>query len=114
MESERLLPKNPLEFIRKCVKEGKIFWTYHVNMRLKGRFIPKKNILDSINNYQIIEEYPEDKYFPSYLVCSEYEEHIFHILFAADVGAGNIRIVTAYYPNPDDWENDLKTRRKNK
>jgi hypothetical protein len=36
---------------------------------------------------------------------------VFHVLCAADVPGENIRIVTAYYPNPDEWETDLKTRR---
>jgi hypothetical protein len=43
-------------------------WTYHVNMRLQGRFISREEILDSVSEYQIIEEYPADKYLPSYLI----------------------------------------------
>jgi hypothetical protein len=35
----------------------------------------------------------------------------FHVLFGADVEGQNVRIVTAYYPSPDEWETDLKTRR---
>jgi len=110
--SVRLVPEKPLEFIGRCVKQGKIYWTYHVNMRLRGRFIPRKDILHSIDHYEIIEEYPEDKYFPSYLVRSEFGESVFHILFAIDVEGENVRIVTAYKPNANDWEDDLKKRRK--
>ncbi len=83
-------------------------------MRLRGRFIPRRNILASADHYEIIEEYPGDKYFPSYLVGSEYGKEAFHILFAVDVEGNNVRIITAYKPNPDDWEYDLKTRRKDK
>jgi hypothetical protein len=39
-------------------------------MRLKGRFIPRRAILDSLVCYEVIEEYPIDKTFPRYLVYS--------------------------------------------
>ena len=59
MMPERMLPENPLEFIRRCITQRKIHWTYHVNMRLKGRFIPREAIVGSIENFEIIEEYPK-------------------------------------------------------
>jgi hypothetical protein len=108
---ERKLPDDPLEFIRKCVKQGKIFWTYHVNMRLRGRFLNRQAILQSNERYEIIEEYPKDKYLPSYLVSSEYQGDIIHILFAVDLAGENVRIVTAYRPNPEEWDEEFKTRR---
>jgi hypothetical protein len=81
-------------------------------MRLKGRFISREVILNSIANYEIIEEYPKDKYLPSYLVYSRYKNRIFHVLFAADVEDDNVRIITAYYPGLEEWEEDLKARRQ--
>lgn len=99
-------------FIQKCVRERKVLWTYHVNMRLRGRFISREEIIDPVNDYQIIEEYPADKYLPSYLVYCHRKGRIFHVLFAADVQGDNVRVITAYYPNRNDWEEDLKTRRR--
>lgn len=72
MTSENIIPEKPLDFIKGCIKEQKIFWTYHVNMRMKGRFILRQIILESVNNYEIIETYEKDKYFPSYLIYSKY------------------------------------------
>ncbi len=103
-----------LDFIRNCVKEKKVLWTYHVNMRLKERFIPRQFIVDSIEKYEIIESYPKDKYLPGCLVYSEYNQERFHIVFAMDKEKDHVRIVTAYKPNPDKWEPDLKTRRTKK
>lgn len=85
MVLELLIPDDPLAFIRNCVKLKKIRWTYHVNMRMKGRFISRQIILNSFENYEIIEEYPKDKYFPSYLIYSHYQDEIFHVLFAVDI-----------------------------
>ena len=67
---QRRVPDNPIAFVRKCVISGSIYWTYHVNMRIRERGIPKKWILDAIDSYEIIECYPDDKYLPSYLICN--------------------------------------------
>jgi len=66
-----------------------------------------------VDTYTIIESYPEDKYLPSYLLLATPAGHAFHVLFATDVEGDNIRVVTAYYPNPDEWEPHLRTRRGN-
>jgi hypothetical protein len=112
MTTESLIPDNAIDFIRRCIREGKIFWTYHVNMRMEGRFIPRQIILDSVVHYEIIKEYPTDKYLPSYLVFSRYKDRVFHALFAVDIERDNVRVVTAYYPSLDEWEADFKTRRE--
>ena len=62
-------------------------------------------------SYEVVEAYPEDKYFPSYLLLGRQGEEAFHALFGADVEGQNVRVVTAYYPSPEEWEEDLKTRR---
>lgn len=111
MGRNQTIPDNPLEFIKGCVAKKKIFWTYHVNMRMKERFIPRNYIFESVENFEIIEEYPKDKYLPSYLVYSRFERYLFHILFAVDLEGENARVVTAYFPSLEEWQPDLKTRR---
>jgi hypothetical protein len=59
----------------------------------------------------MVESYPEDKYLPSYLVLAGSR---FHILFATDVEGDNVRVVTIYVPDSDEWNSDLKTRRSEK
>ena len=105
------VPDDPLAFIRRCVRERKIHWTYHVNMRLAGRYLTRDEILTAVDTYEIVESYPKDKYLPSYLVLAASR---FHIQFAADVEEDNVRVVTTYLPDPDEWESDLKTRRSEK
>ena len=103
------IPDDPIAFIQGCVRDRKIHWTYHVNMRLAGRYITRTEIVGSIITYEIVESYPEDKYLPSYLVLVEAS---FHVLFAADVMGDNVRVVTAYRPNADEWQSDLRTRER--
>ncbi len=112
MASKGKIPDNPLKFIRGCVGERLVFWTYHVNMRLKERSISRQMIFETVENYELIEAYPDDKYLPSYLVFTRYSDTVIHILFAVDVSAGNVRVITAYRPDPDLWDQDLKQRIK--
>jgi hypothetical protein len=112
MAQERVIPDDPIDFIRRCCRERKIGWTYHVNMRMSQRFVAREIILASVDSFEIIEEYPQDKYLPSYLIYARHEALIFHVQIAVDVVGDNVRIVTAYVPTQDKWEADLKTRRK--
>lgn len=111
MADGRQLPQDPLEFIRQCVLRRKILWTYHVNMRLERRHITRVAILGSVDSFEIIESYPDDKYLPSYLIRTQFMGSVFHVLFAADVPGHNVRVVTAYRPNPEEWSADLRKRR---
>jgi hypothetical protein len=108
---ERSLPEDPLAFIRERVRRRRIFWTYHVNMRLAERFIRRVAILEAVDRYEIVESYPYDKYLPSYLILARTDDDAFHALFAVDLEGDNVRVVTAYRPSPSEWKADLKTRR---
>ena len=108
---ERQLPDDPLAFIQASVRGGRLYWTYHVNMRLQGRYIPRQAVIDAVDTYQLVEAYPADKYLPSYLILAYSGNDAFHLLFAVDSEGDNVRVVTAYRPSLDEWESDLKTRR---
>ena len=112
MPNERELPNDPMAFIRRCLRERRVYWTYHVNMRLAGRYITRDEIVEAIDSYEIIEAYPDDKYLPSYLLLGTAGASSLHALFAADIEGDNVRIVTAYRPDPNEWEPDMRTRRK--
>lgn len=112
MTGGRSIPDDPLEFIQSCVRDRRVFWTYHVNMRLSGRFIRRDVLLAAAEHYELLESYPDDKYLPSYLVLASHEGEVFHVLFATDVDGNNVRMVTAYRPDPRDWETDFRRRRR--
>jgi hypothetical protein len=109
--SKRLLPEDPVAFVQSCVRRRRIFWTYHVNMRLERRFVERQAILDAVDSYGLVEAYPEDKYLPSYLVLTGPPGEVLHVLFGVDVAGDNVRVITAYRPSSDEWEDDLRTRR---
>jgi hypothetical protein len=107
----RHVPTDPLGFIRQCVSDGDVYWTYHVNMRLRSRGISRKAIVESVDRYEVLEAYPDDKYLPSYLVWTVYKSQIVHVLFATDLESRNVRVVTAYHPDPLEWCDGFKRRK---
>src|SRR3989304_1372891 len=101
MPTGRSLPTDALAFIQRCVRERKVHWTYHVNMRLAGRYISRDEVLGATESYEIIESYPEDKYLPSYLVWAASEGGPFHALFATGGAGGHAGTAGAGAPHTD-------------
>jgi hypothetical protein len=57
----------------------------------------------------VIEEYLEDKPFPSKLYLGTLNQRALHIVVAIE--GQTAHVITAYEPDPNLWEPDLKTRR---
>ena len=104
MESDRV-------FLIRCVKERKIFWTYHCNMRLGKRALSRAAILGSLLNCEIIEEYPKDFPLPSCLCLCYNNGDNLHCVIGLDRKDDNIRIITVYRPDPLKWDEGFKKRR---
>ena len=60
----------------------------------------------------IIEAYPDDKYLPSFLLRGETHGAVFHAQIATDVEGDNIRVVTMYTPDADEWDEESRKRKK--
>ena len=108
---DRPAVEDPLAFIQQCVTARGIYWSHHVNMRMRNRAITRRMILDTVDSYTIIESNPGDKYLPTYLVLARSGENAFHILFALDTAEKNVRVVTAYWPDPGRWHDNYETRK---
>jgi len=79
-------------------------------MRMEKRSIDRQILLEAVETYEIIEAYPDDKYLPSYLIYFVANGQVFHAVIAVDIANSNVRIVTLYAPDPDQWSEDLKRR----
>jgi hypothetical protein len=65
----------------------------------------------AVARLEIIEEYPDDKYLPSFLLRGEAAGSVFHTQIATDVEGSNVRVVTMYIPDPDEWDAGFRVRR---
>lgn len=99
-------------YIRQRLREESVRWTVHAKLRMESRSIPPQALFESIDSIEVIEEYPDDKYLPSYLVRGIWRERVFHAHVAVDVAAENVRIVTMYWPDSKDWDADSRNRRQ--
>ncbi len=97
--------------IRKCIEERKIYWTKHCLNRLNQRNILISEIKYAIENGEIIEYYYDDYPYPSCLILgTTMKNKLIHIV--CGISGDRLYIVTAYYPEINEWEKDMKTRRK--
>jgi hypothetical protein len=56
-------------FIKECVLEGHIFWTYHVNMRLRERNISLECVIEALTCCSIINRGISRRYTFANLPC---------------------------------------------
>jgi hypothetical protein len=80
-------------------------------MRLQERRLTSEILREAVGTLEIIEEYPRDKYLPSFLMRGEVPEFVFHALIAADLEGDNVRVVTMYLPDPEHWDDSGRVRR---
>ena len=74
------------------------------------RHIGLREVREAIANGEIIEEYPEDKYWPSYLIYGRTAEgRPLHVQCSHPLRP-LVKIVTLYEPDPTQWL-DFKERR---
>ena len=97
--------------IRELYKKQMVQLTFHFQDKIEERIITHANIKAIINKGEIIEQYPDNEPNPSALLHGYTDENKpLHIV----VGIGDdgyLRLITAYFPTLDRWEDDYKTRK---
>lgn len=95
--------------IREACTLRKIKWSVHVAARMAERDIKRNDVINCIMKGEIIEHYTND--YPSCLIFGfTLRNRVIHVVLGYD--GDNVYIVTAYYPNTDKFEADLKTRKE--
>ncbi len=100
-----------IENIQKLCTERKIRWSAHSLARLQERGLSRDDVISCILSGEIIEDYPEDFPHPSCLVFG-YADGSKAVHSVVGTDGEYIYIITAYIPNTDKFEKDLKTRKK--
>ena len=100
-----------IEHLRRICQNGNVFVTNHAMERCRQRGILVKDILHAVETGEIIETYPDDFPFPSCLVCGKsVEGSIIHVCMS-DEGESS-KIITAYKPDSDRWNEGFKSRKE--
>ena len=91
---------------------SKIKWSVHCFERMQERDISRADVKNCILNGEIIEDYPNDFPYPSCLIFGyTIKEKVIHVVAGSD--GEYVYIITAYFPNKEKFEDDLKTRKEN-
>jgi len=74
------------------------------------RDISEEEVERTILEGSVIQEYKEDKPYPSFLSLCFCDTKILHVVYAQDEEK-NFIVITAYEPDPAIWNKDYKTKR---
>jgi hypothetical protein len=75
--------------------------------------ISRASVKYIIINGEMIENYPDDKPFPSgFFLWTVGRYVILHVVISYDAASQKIFVITAYWPDEEHFESDFRTRRK--
>jgi len=96
--------------IKRFCSQRQIKWSTHSAIRIQERGISRLDVLNCIEYGEQIEDYPTDFPNPSCLIFGYgLNEKVIHVVAGCDEKTAYI--ITAYYPNLQKFEADLKTRK---
>ena len=98
-----------IELLQRLCRDNRIMWTIHALKRIRERGIPAEEVLRCIAQGTVIENYPDDRPFPSCLIHCGAGSRPLHAVVSSD--GTEITIITAYIPNGDEWEDDYQKRK---
>lgn len=100
--------------IQDLVNIGEILISDHGYDEMMVDRITVKDIIDSINKSELIEDYPDYKKGPCGLVLqNDKNSRPIHVVWGIPSGRSTPAvIVTAYRPDPDRWSDDFRRRIK--
>ena len=100
-----------IDNIKHLCENGALRWTNHITIRLLQRDITMDNVEYAILNGEIIEAYPDDYPHPSCLILGFTTDNKYlHVV--CGVSEVELYLITAYYPNSDEWLEDFKVRKE--
>ncbi len=88
-----------------------LVFSRHAIQQMFYRRISKKEVEAVIVYGEVIEENPDDKPFPSYLIFDFVEGKAIHVVCSYDEATDTGYVVKAYIPDPNIWSDDFRIRR---
>ena len=106
---------NWLKKLQECFECDSVFYTKHAKFEMENEELGRIHdyeVYEAVCNGEVIEEYSEDKPYPSCLMFGMTKsKRPLHVVCAYNNEEQLVIIITVYHPNPDLWIAN-KTRRK--
>ncbi|MBI5379559.1 MAG: DUF4258 domain-containing protein [Nitrospirae bacterium] len=102
-----------LDDIKESIRVGNTRITDHADDEAQEENLLFDEIVISVQRGDIIEQYPDDKPYPSCLILGKnLKNEPIHSVWAYHAEAKSSVLITVYRPDPKRWTEDWKTRRK--
>ena len=89
-----------------------VVFSAHAVRRIFEREFGKDDVVSVLDHGEVIDSYPEDRPYPSYLLLGFPRGEPLHVVAGIDESAETAVVVTAYVPDPQLWDEDFRSRRK--
>ena len=93
------------------IQKSAIEWHRHALERMLERGISRREVTDALLTGEVIEDYPSDHPYPSFLVYGNPGGKPLHVVVAYDQEHEMLYIITAYCPDTLHFLDDYRTRR---
>jgi len=101
--------------IRDLAEKDRIAFKKHAVLRMHQRKILADEVREVLLRSEVVENYPRDRPFPSYLVLGYTKRgRPLHAVVAVDVEEPILWVITLYEPNLEEWQEGFKKRRKSR
>ena len=97
--------------LKEKMRQGRYIISFTHTEKLRRRRIKANDIEQAMETGTIIEDYPEDQRGPSCLVLGFVGRRPLHIV-CGQANVDEVLIITAYEPDPAEWESDWTTRKR--
>jgi hypothetical protein len=99
-----------IEQLRQKISRGQMEYSLHAVRQMIERGITPAEVAQTLLAGEVIEDYPDDKYGPSCLVCGTTKNsRVLHVQ-CTHPSRPLVKIVTAYEPDPAEWDKTFKQR----
>lgn len=99
-----------IDELRHKISRGQVEYSLHAVQQMVSRGISPEDVAQTVLAGEVIEDYPDDKYGPSCLICGETKgRRVLHVQ-CTHPSRPLVKIVTAYQPDPAEWDKTFKRR----
>ena len=88
-----------------------IYFRVHAIQRMFERRISEKSVLKALEFGEMIEDYSLEMDMPGRLILGLHGKRPIHAVMSENQERNEITVITVYYPDPDQWSKDFKSRR---
>lgn len=93
------------------MEDRTLVFSSHAVRRMFARRISEAEVETAIDNGTIIESYPDDTPFASYLVLDFIDGRPIHMVYSIDESTNIFYVITAYIPDAEIWQNNFSVRK---